>query len=163
LYLWFLQQNDSTDKDHVNRKWVEDIVENMNPYWKVHPTLIAVVGTLDKSEIATPKEKEKKQRAPNLRKQFNENEGSQHEEVTSGDKSKDKNPAEQITKKLDKILRHHTNKTKSDAANLFEFILDPSSLHKSVEYMFYLAFLIHDGFAALQKEGAHPLRIVLAI
>jgi hypothetical protein len=126
----------------------------MNPHWKVHPALIAVVGTLEANEIIPPKEKEKKQRAPIVRKQFNDNDSMQHDEVSASEGTT-KNKAQTIAKKLDTILRHHTKKNRSEGqgTNLFEFVLDPASLHKTIEYLFYVTFLVHDGMASLHREG----------
>ncbi len=111
------------------------------------PLLTAVVGSFDRDAISVPKEK--KPRAPIVRKRFDDVEKTQEEVNLVHYKSEG---PQKLAHHLSRILRQHT-RTHAKLTTLYEFVLDPASLNKSIESIFYVAFLVHDGVAGLHKPG----------
>lgn len=110
--------------------------------------LTAVVGSFDRDAITIPKEK--KPRAPIVRKRFDEVEKTQEEVNLTNNKSEG---PQKLALHLNRILRQYTRANPNKPTKLYEFVFDPNSLNKTIESIFYVAFLVHDGVAGLYKPG----------
>ncbi|OXA51994.1 hypothetical protein Fcan01_13468 [Folsomia candida] len=120
---------------------------------KTLPLVTAVVGSFDRDAISVPKEK--KPRAPIVRKRFDDVEKTQ-EEVNLVHYNKSEGP-QKLAHHLSRLLRQHT-RIHTEPTTLYEFCLDPGSLNKSIESIFYVAFLVHDGVAGLHKLAGSPMK-----
>lgn len=114
---------------------------------KTLPSISAVVGSFDRDAISVPKEK--KPRAPIVRKRFDDVEKTQEEVNIVNYKTEG---PQKLALHVNRVLKQYT-RTHSKPLSLYEFALDPRSLNKTIESIFYVSFLVHDGVAALNKPG----------
>lgn len=112
-----------------------------------------MIGAFDRDKMSP--HKEKKQRAPPRKRVVDQSltAATQHEEINISQrnvKEPTKSP-ETLKTEIFKILKNH-NRAETSNINLFEFTLDKTSFANSVEYLFYVGFLIRDGFISLARS-----------
>ncbi|CAG7831044.1 unnamed protein product [Allacma fusca] len=118
--------------------------------------VIIMLGSFDRNSICTPPEiKEKKPRA--ARKKMNdagEVQSTQHEEIsmTEAERArKDKDSPEAQSQEILRILRQDCGDRKS-ATNIVEFTMNKKSFPTYLENLFYISFLVRDGYVSIRRQ-----------
>jgi len=119
------------------------------------PHMVAMVGACNRDRITAPP-KQKKPRAPPRRKIFDTNSAlaTQHEEINSAvnrNAEPEKTRAEAVAQEISTILKKKYKETHRPTP-LLEFTMARNSLADTVEHLFYVGFLIRDGFATLAQQ-----------
>jgi len=118
------------------------------------PALRAIVGAFDRDAIAAPPPpKEKKIRATPRKRQFNEGNETQHEEVNLTQeqmRQKQKAGADSLSKELLKVLKIHAKK---EPVNLMDFAMEQQSLDQCIQNLFYTGFLVRDGCVSVTVDS----------
>lgn len=125
--------------------------------------LVAVIGSFERERVVQPKPKVKPKPAPPPPKKGSDS--PKDTQVEDIDLNEDplaiiphKNVgAENLAKEMNKILKN-IYRDKPEAINIFEFTLDRTSFPKTVENIFYMSFLVKDGFVSLSKEDPPRFR-----
>jgi hypothetical protein len=102
-------------------------------------------------------QKEKKQRAPPRKRVIDPNQAAtQHEEISMKKGEKETKSPETLKQEIFKILKKY-HRTGTTETNLLEFTIDKNSFANSVEYLFYVGFLIRDGYVSLSRGKGETL------
>ncbi|KAI5475174.1 alpha-1,2-mannosyltransferase (Ktr4), glycosyltransferase family 15 protein [Pseudohyphozyma bogoriensis] len=92
--------------------------------------------------------KEKKQRTQRAQHKPDESERIRPQEIDSGDVQKDPNEPTKMVAEISKILQQEAE----GGMPYLKFIINPDSFAQTVENMFYYAFLVKEGHAAIEIE-----------
>ena len=128
---------------------------------KTVPSLVVLLGSFDrKSILSTPESREKKPKTPRRRPLDESVEATHAEEIRFSDekgKRKKEGPEVQAQQILS-VLTEYKNKTNAPC-NLIQFAMDRTSLSHFFENLFYISFLVRDGYVSLVRKGKRNLTI----
>ncbi|XP_030761909.1 EP300-interacting inhibitor of differentiation 3-like [Sitophilus oryzae] len=128
----------------------EDILKLLDHAREIIPNVPkynSIYGSYNLDNLPERKEKVKKQRAPKERLEKKE-----PEKIVNLDKEEE--GIEEIVKFLFEVLVEAYSKNNESPVNYYDYIIDTDSYSKTIENMFYFAFLVRDGKAHFDLDNS---------
>lgn len=156
------EDEDEDDEYALTRDNIINFGRHVLPYFRIIPRATFLLGSLDK-EIVQPAARKQREVKPRKEKLKVDKEAvrTQIKELNKEnvEDENDKNPTVSEIERIYSILKKY-HKKKGSPIGLYEFIINPTSFSRSIENMFYLSFLIKDGYAKLFIDSTDGLPVI---
>lgn len=142
------QRSNSGAKKYVLTKpIISKFGTNAMSYFRISPKPKFLIGTLEKelklSKKAIVRQKRQRNDDEIVKTKIKELNVNSEEET---------NNTVQETERIHKILSKYFKRSKGRALCLYEFMINPNSFSRTIENIFYISFLIKDGFAKIYLD-----------
>jgi len=140
------EADEDSDKYALTKENINHFGKFVMPYFRIPPRPTFLLGSLDKETITT-------QRKPRKPREVDANAKEKKTEIKEIGKTElEKDTAGTKTEgEIERVytwLRKYCKKTKAPVG-FYEFIVNPQSFSRTIENMFYLSFLVKDGYAKI--------------
>jgi non-structural maintenance of chromosomes element 4 len=153
--------NDDENQYSLTRNNILYFGKRVLPYFRIQPRPSFLLGSLDKEVVQ--KVRKQRETKPRKEKQKLDKEAArtQIKELNKENvlEENDKNPTVSEIERVYTILKKY-HKRKGSPVGLYEFIINPTSFSRSIENMFYLSFLVKDGYAKLFLDASNGLPFI---
>jgi len=142
-------RNSKKSKKYVLKKEIiENFGTNVMSYFHILPQPKCLVGSLEK-ELLLSKKKIQRQRKE---KKSDEEVRTKIKELDVNDNNKEANNTVSETERIYTILKKYFKKNKGNPLCLYTFLVNPVSFSRTIENIFYISFLVKDGYAKIYLD-----------